>query len=77
MMASSRLLVLGALAVGACSAPQAKIVTVCPTLRSYDATFEKQAAQQLAALPPDDPLVVMMSDYGALRQSIRACEVSR
>jgi len=46
---------------------------VCPPLIQYPANFEHAAAEQLAKMPPNSPVVVMMGDYAALRAADRTC----
>jgi hypothetical protein len=67
------LLVLSAcVSTGGSSQPQ--IVHICPIAPTYTSNFEKAAAQQLAALPPDSPLARMVVDYVAVRKEIKDCK---
>jgi hypothetical protein len=66
------------LALSACvstgGSSQPQIVHICPIAPTYTATFQKQAAQQLADLPPDSPLARMVVDYLAVRKEIKDCK---
>jgi hypothetical protein len=47
---------------------------LCPALVPYPAHVQIQAADELAALPPDSVLARLIDDYGELRARIRgAC----
>lgn len=44
----------------------------CPPLVEYDRAFQSRAAAELAAMPADAALAVMMADYSMTRGQIRA-----
>lgn len=44
----------------------------CPPLVTYSATFQKEAAGELRALPPGSRLATMIVDYGKARDACRA-----
>jgi hypothetical protein len=47
---------------------------LCPALVPYSPAMQQQAADELAALPPDSVLARMIEHYGELRARIRgAC----
>ena len=46
---------------------------VCPTLTPYSAEEQRQAAEELAQLPPGGVIERMIGDYAAVREEIRAC----
>lgn len=46
---------------------------VCPSLVNYSPAFQNRLADEVAALPSDDPLVTVVADYGRLRDQVRAC----
>lgn len=48
-------------------------VTSCLPLTQYAPAFEQRAADELAALPADDPLAVLVSGYASMRAADRAC----
>lgn len=54
-------------------APLAIVQTVCPPIKTYSAAEQKAMAGALAALPPNNPLVGAITDYGTLRAAVRAC----
>jgi hypothetical protein len=64
-------LVLTACATKPVSAPV--VAASCPALKSYTPAQEAALGSALALLPPDNPLVGAMTDYGALRAADRAC----
>ena len=43
----------------------------------YDRAFQARAATQLDTLPDTSALAVMMADYAALRDQVRACQTGR
>lgn len=45
----------------------------CPVVPEYSPSFQQEAGRQLAALPPNSPLVVMTEDYLAMRRASRDC----
>lgn len=59
--------------LGGCASQQPVYVRACPVVPQYSISFEKTAAQQLAQLPPNSPLVQMINDYGAVRREVRDC----
>lgn len=61
------------LALGGCAQTQPFLHT-CPSTPVYPASFERAAAKQLAALPADSALSVMIEDYLAVRKEIKQCE---
>lgn len=46
----------------------------CPVLVNYSSSFEKQAAQEIQALPPSANIIKMLEDYATLRQEVRDCK---
>jgi len=46
----------------------------CPPIAAYDRATMQQAAQDLAALPQDSPVVRMMEDYSVMRSQARLCK---
>ena len=47
---------------------------VCPALPEYALEIQRQAADELAALPKDGAVRGrMMPDYGRMRSEVRAC----
>ena len=47
---------------------------VCPALPEYTLEIQRQAADELAALPKDGVVRGrMMPDYGRMRNEVRAC----
>lgn len=67
------------LAVAAMMLPTAcaTVISNCPTLQVYAPELQAEAAEQLEALPKGSALVVMIGDYGAVRNEIRACRGDR
>ena len=59
-------------ALTGCAGPAA-VMQSCLPLKPYTAGFQAQAAAELAKLPPEDPLGMMIVDYGAMRGADRAC----
>ena len=53
--------------------PSETTVAVCPTIRTYSSAAQAKVADELAALPSDDGLRTMITDYEALRDQVRAC----
>ena len=53
--------------------PVVAVKTMCLPLKAYTPEEQKAAAQALAALPPDSPILGMIEDYKAMRDSDRAC----
>lgn len=45
----------------------------CPTLYPYSDEVQGRAAEELASLPAGSVLGDMISDYGVVRNEIRAC----
>ena len=52
----------------------AQCADACPIVVDYSASFQKQAATEIADLNPDSNLVKMLEDYAALRQEARDCK---
>lgn len=50
---------------------------VCPPLAVYPATVQSRVADSLDHMPRDDPLGVMIVDYGQLRAALRAACASK
>jgi hypothetical protein len=46
----------------------------CPPVATYDRATEQRAAQDLATLPSDSPIVRMMQDYSVMRAQARLCK---
>ena len=53
------------------------VISNCPTLQAYAPELQAEAAEQLEALPKGSALVVMIGDYGSVRNEIRACRGDR
>lgn len=53
---------------------QPAYIRVCPSMPTYPKAFEQSAGNELAKLPPGDPLAVMTEDYLAVRKEILTCE---
>ncbi|QEX18473.1 hypothetical protein FRZ44_37800 [Hypericibacter terrae] len=64
-------LMLAACALLAGCAPS--YVTGCPPVVEYGQDFQTRLADELAPLPNDDPIVVVVRDYKSLRDQVRAC----
>lgn len=47
----------------------------CPPVVEYSRAIQTEAAQELLALNPHDPLRLMMNDYKRERDELRACHV--
>ncbi|HUJ48059.1 MAG TPA: hypothetical protein VLV55_13075 [Rhizomicrobium sp.] len=63
-----------ALLLSACaSEPAAQPVSVCPPVAAYTKADEVALADAVSALPPDNPLIGAMLDYGRLRAAALAC----
>lgn len=45
----------------------------CPRLIEYSRDAQRQAANEIAALPKGSMLAVLVADYGVVRQEIRIC----
>ena len=54
-----------------CATTYTSTHTSSPPLRTYSTQTRLRAADTLAKLPSDDPLVLMMGDYGNLRRALR------
>jgi hypothetical protein len=46
----------------------------CPPVAQYDRATEVRAAQDMASLPADSPLIRMMEDYSVMRAQSRLCK---
>jgi hypothetical protein len=46
---------------------------ICPAIVEYDRGFLSRTADEVASLPTGSGIVVMLEDYGALRNQVRAC----
>lgn len=53
------------------TAPQ--YIRTCPPLVTYSPEFQRQAADQLEAMPTGSPVVKMTEDYLALRRAVKEC----
>jgi hypothetical protein len=71
-MAKLKVVVLG-LALGGCQSSPS-FVHVCSIVPTYTKSFEQQAGQELALLPPDAAITKMISDYLAVRAEVRDCQ---
>jgi phage terminase large subunit-like protein len=58
------------LCLGSCGTAPSDI---CPPVAAYDGAMMQRAAQDLAALPEDSPIVRMMEDYSVMRSQARLC----
>ena len=56
--------------------PVIAVKQVCLPQIIYSPAQEKAAAAALAALSPDNPLVALITDYGAVRAANRSCLAS-
>jgi hypothetical protein len=68
--------ILALLVLSGCAAinpPVVAVKTMCLPLKAYTPEEQKAAAQAISALPPDSPIVGMVEDYKAMRDSDRAC----
>ena len=45
----------------------------CPPVVEYSRELQVQAAGELAVLPDGSAVIEMMSDYGVMREQLRAC----
>jgi len=45
----------------------------CPPVAAYDRATTQRAAQDLAALPQDSPVIRMIEDYSVMRSQARLC----
>ncbi|SDF04827.1 hypothetical protein SAMN05421720_12615 [Rhodospira trueperi] len=61
-----------ALLVG-CATAGSEPPPVCPPVPAYDAATLDAAADAVEALPPDSPLIPLLSDCAVLRAQSRAC----
>jgi hypothetical protein len=57
----------------ATAAPQPQIVHICPPIKTYTPAFEHQAATELAALPADSAVAVLVEEDIALRRAAKDC----
>lgn len=55
-----------------CVTANSSRVTACPPLVTYDAAFQKKAADELDTLPPGSAVGQMIADYGKTRSACRA-----
>ena len=46
---------------------------VCPPVAEYSTEFQARAADELARLPQESAIVVMLGDYAVMREQARAC----
>ena len=56
-----------------CATPAPAIVHACPSVPVYSKQFQKLAGGQLATLPTDSPIAVMVRDYIAVRKEVKDC----
>ena len=56
-----------------CATGSSEIV-VCPPIIEYTEAFQMEAAEELAGLPSDSAVLVLVQDYGQLRDRVRACK---
>lgn len=70
-MAMRKLAIL--LLLSGCANSPPPFINTCPAVPVYDRAFQQNAAQQLAALPANSPLVKMISDYLAMRRASEDC----
>lgn len=60
------------LLLAGCATPAPYLAT-CPPLKAYSHEFQRQAADQLEALPAGSPVVRLVTDYIALRKAVKDC----
>lgn len=65
-------MVLGALMLSMCTTTYG---VTCPEIVAYDADFQRRVSAELAGAGPE--IQKMVSDYGGLRDAVRACERRR
>jgi PBP1b-binding outer membrane lipoprotein LpoB len=46
---------------------------VCPIPKDYSLEIQRQAANELESLPVNSVVASMISDYGVVREELRAC----
>lgn len=65
--------------LSACATPvyKTKLEIYCPPLKEYTQEFNKKLASEVERLPSDAKTVEALSDYVALRDTIRACNSQR
>ncbi len=67
-----------ALGLAACaSTPTPPATVICPPLKTYSADVQKRLADELRALPEGTETQAFLSDYAALRASIRVCGAAK
>jgi hypothetical protein len=64
------------LLAGCAAMPAAAPVAQCPPVKVYSQAEQDALATAVAALPPENPLIGAMLDYGRLRAAARACMVA-
>lgn len=72
MLSARRAAFLAPLLLAAC-APD-RLIFECPPKIQYSAQFQKEAAAQLAELPPESPVAVLVTDYGKTRKALDVCQ---
>lgn len=74
-MTNSKLLLAGLLAgmslLNGCATAGSNLA--CPPVVPYTQDDQRRAANDLSLLPPDSPIINMMSDYAVMRDQSRAC----
>lgn len=63
---------LGMMLLTGCTEVRSSVVPVCPSLVEYSTERQRQAEQELRALPRSAVVPGMMADYGRLRDQVRA-----
>lgn len=72
------LALVSALGLAACaSTPTPTPTVICPPLKTYSADVQKRLADELRALPEGTETQAFLSDYAALRASIRVCGAAK
>lgn len=46
---------------------------ICPIPKEYSFEIQRQAADELKSLPTNSVVASMLSDYGVVREELRAC----
>lgn len=68
---------LATLLAGCATAPTDPTAVAAPHLVDYPPAVQRQAADELEALPDDSAVGRMIADYGNLRDQVRALEAAR
>jgi hypothetical protein len=57
----------------ACAGTPVAAPPACPPVKTYSQADQNALAAAVTALPPDNPLIGVMLDYGRLRAAARVC----